>query len=131
MGQKVNPNGFRLGINKTWEAIQTAHVAVLLVDITKGSGDYEEFILIKENGYFWEKYLDGNQYNYDMVIENGRIIDSFCYHSVPLNDGTFLYHQYIKKNIPSNIVKLIPDLTEISTRECCPSEKFNIHKSAI
>ena len=37
----------RLGINKTWEAIQTAHVAVLLVDITKGSGDYEEFILNK------------------------------------------------------------------------------------
>ena len=37
----------QLGINKTWEAIQTAHVAVLLVDITKGSGDYEEFILNK------------------------------------------------------------------------------------
>ena len=37
----------QLGINKTWEAIQTAHVAVLLVDITKGSGDYEECILNK------------------------------------------------------------------------------------
>ena len=37
----------QLGINKTWEAIQTAHVAVLLVDITKGSGDYEELILNK------------------------------------------------------------------------------------
>ena len=37
----------QLGINKTWEAIQTAHVAVLLVDITKGSGDYEESILNK------------------------------------------------------------------------------------
>ena len=37
----------QLGINKTWEAIQTAHVAVLLVDITKGSGDYEEYILNK------------------------------------------------------------------------------------
>ena len=37
----------QLGINKTWEAIQTAHVALLLVDITKGSGDYEEFILNK------------------------------------------------------------------------------------
>ena len=37
----------QLGINKTWEALQTAHVAVLLVDITKGSGDYEEFILNK------------------------------------------------------------------------------------
>ena len=37
----------QLGISKTWEAIQTAHVAVLLVDITKGSGDYEEFILNK------------------------------------------------------------------------------------
>ena len=37
----------QLGINKTWEAIQTAQVAVLLVDITKGSGDYEEFILNK------------------------------------------------------------------------------------
>ena len=37
----------QLGINKTWEAIKTAHVAVLLVDITKGSGDYEEFILNK------------------------------------------------------------------------------------
>ena len=37
----------QLGIRKTWEAIQTAHVAVLLVDITKGSGDYEEFILNK------------------------------------------------------------------------------------
>ena len=78
----------------------------------KKINNYEEFILIKENGYFWEKYLDGNQYNYDMVIENGRIIDSFCYHSFPLNDGTFLYHQYIKKNIPSNIVKLIEELME-------------------
>ena len=37
----------QLGIKKTWEAIQTAHVAVLLVDITKGSGDYEEVILNK------------------------------------------------------------------------------------
>jgi len=37
----------QLGIKKTWEAIQTAHVAVLLVDITKGSGDYEEVILSK------------------------------------------------------------------------------------
>lgn len=37
----------KLGIKKTWEAIQTAHAALLLVDITKGSGDYEEFILNK------------------------------------------------------------------------------------
>jgi len=80
----------------------------------KKINNYEEFILIKENGYFWEKYLDGNQYNYDIVIENGKIIDSFCYHSVPfpLNDGTFLYHQYIKNNIPLNIVKLIEELME-------------------
>lgn len=37
----------QLGIKKTWEAIQSAHVAVLLIDITKGSSDYEEFILNK------------------------------------------------------------------------------------
>lgn len=36
-----------LGIEKTWEAIQSAHIAILLVDITKGSGEYEEFILDK------------------------------------------------------------------------------------
>ena len=78
----------------------------------KKINNYEEFILIKENGYFWEKYLDGEQYNYDIVIKNGKIIDSFCYYSVPLNDGTFLYHQYIKNNIPSNIVKLIEELME-------------------
>lgn len=78
----------------------------------KKINNYEEFILIKDNGYFWEKYLDGAQYNYDIVIKNGKIIDSFCYHSVPLNEGTFLYHQYIKKNIPSNIVNLIENLME-------------------
>jgi hypothetical protein len=76
----------------------------------KKINNYEEFILIKENGYFWEKYLDGDQYNYDLVIENGKIIDSFCYHSMPLNEGTFLYHKYIKNNIPKNIVKLIETL---------------------
>ena len=76
----------------------------------KKINNYEEFILIKENGYFWEKYLDGDQYNYDLVIENGKIIDSFCYHSMPLNEGTFLYHKYIKKNIPLNIIKLIETL---------------------
>lgn len=37
----------QLGIKKTWEAIQSAHVAVLLIDITKGSSDYEESILNK------------------------------------------------------------------------------------
>jgi len=78
----------------------------------KKINNYEEFILIKDNGYFWEKYLDGDQYNYDIVIENGKIIDSFCYHSVPLNEGTFLYHQYIEKKIPPNIVNLIENLME-------------------
>ncbi len=37
----------QLGIKKTWEAIQTSQVALLLVDITKGSDDYEELIINK------------------------------------------------------------------------------------
>uniref|UniRef100_A0A6C0J8F7 ATP-grasp domain-containing protein n=1 Tax=viral metagenome TaxID=1070528 RepID=A0A6C0J8F7_9ZZZZ len=58
-------------------------------------------------GYFYQTYLNGLQYNYDIIMKNGRIIDSFCLESMPLNMGMFKYHKHIEKEIPANIKILL------------------------
>jgi len=58
-------------------------------------------------GYFYQTYLDGLQYNYDIIMKNGCIIDSFCLESMPLKEGMFKYHKYIEKIIPDNIKILL------------------------
>ena len=58
----------------------------------------EEYIKITvENnfaGYFYQPYFEGNQYNYDIIIKDGKILDYFCVESHPLDDGMFDYHEF-------------------------------------
>ena len=93
----------QLGINKTWEAIQTAHVAVLLVDITKGSGDYEEFILnklpkgIKKLRIFNKIDLVTKEANVE--INNNEII---IYLSAKLENGIDLLKNTLIERVSDN-----------------------------
>ena len=93
----------QLGINKTWEAIQTAHVAVLLVDITKGSGDYEEFILnklpkgIKKLRLFNKIDLVTREANVE--INNNEII---IYLSAKLENGIDLLKNTLIERVSDN-----------------------------
>ena len=93
----------QLGINKTWEAIQTAHVAVLMVDITKGSGDYEEFILnklpkgIKKLRIFNKIDLVTREANVE--INNNEII---IYLSAKLENGIDLLKNTLIESVSDN-----------------------------
>ena len=58
-------------------------------------------------GYFYQKYLDGNQYNFDIIINNGEIVDYFCLESKPLKEGMFLYHKYISNKLPQKVKMFI------------------------
>ena len=44
---------------------------------------------------FWQKYLDGIQYNVDINMKNGEIFQYFCVESEPDELGMFKYHKYI------------------------------------
>ena len=63
-------------------------------------------------GYFYQTYLNGLQYNFDIIMKNGRIIDSFCLESMPLKEGMFKYHKYIEKRIPDNIKILLESVLD-------------------
>ena len=61
-------------------------------------------------GMFWQKYLDGIQYNVDINMKNGKIIQYFCVISEPDKDGMFKYHYYEPKYVLSkNIINLLED----------------------
>jgi len=67
-------------------------------------------------GMFWQKYLDGIQYNLDINMSNGKIIQYFCIISEPDNNGMFKYHYYKKNYILSDkIINFIEDLLDTYT----------------
>lgn len=71
----------------------------------------EEFREDKNIGLFWQTYLDGVQYNLDINIKNGKIIQYFCVISEPDNLGMFKYHYYEKNYVlPDKIIILIQKL---------------------
>jgi len=45
-------------------------------------------------GMFWQKFLSGIQYNIDINMKNGEIIQYFCVISEPDEKGMFKYHYY-------------------------------------
>ena len=79
--------------------------------------EYNKLCLNKNlAGYFYQSYLSGTQYNYDIIIRNGKILDYFCTISYPLEDGMFDYHEYIPKKkskpISKKNIKILEDLLE-------------------
>lgn len=65
----------------------------------------------KENNYgmFWQKYLDGIQYNIDIVMNDGNIIQYFTVESEPDSDGRFKYHKYIDYTLNNNLINFIEE----------------------
>ena len=63
----------------------------------KKINNIDEFRKEYNYGMFWQKYLDGTQYNIDINMKNGKIIQYFCVISEPDKEGMFKYHYY-KKN---------------------------------
>lgn len=79
--------------------------------------EYNKLCLDKNlAGCFYQSYLSGTQYNYDIIIRNGKILDYFCTISYPLEDGMFDYHEYIpkkkSKHISEKNIKILEDLLE-------------------
>lgn len=56
----------------------------------------DNYQIKKEYGMFWQKYLDGIQYNFDINMKDGKIIQYFCVISEPGENGMFKYHYYEK-----------------------------------
>jgi hypothetical protein len=76
----------------------------------------EEYKNNNSIGMFWQKYLDGIQYNLDINMLNGKIIQYFCIISEPDKNGMFKYHYY-KKNyiLPDKIKIFIEDILDTYT----------------
>ena len=55
----------------------------------------EEYYENQKDGHFWMPYLDGKHYTVDIILYNGKVIDSFFMESKPLTQGTFDYHVYL------------------------------------
>lgn len=74
----------------------------------KKINNIEEFRKEYNYGMFWQKYLDGTQYNIDINMKNGKIIQYFCVISEPDKEGMFKYHYYEKKyNLSEKIYNFI------------------------
>ena len=54
----------------------------------------EEYNDYKPIGYFWMEYFEDINYNLDIILNNGKIINYLCLISKPENNGTFDYHYY-------------------------------------
>ena len=77
----------------------------------KKINNMEEFENEENYGMFWQKYLEGIQYNVDLNIIDGKVIQYFCVIQVPDLDGKFKYHYYKKDYIlHKKIIKLIENL---------------------
>lgn len=64
-------------------------------------------------GMFWQKYLDGQQYNIDLNMKDGKIIQYFCVNSEPDINGMFKYHYYNKKyRLPKKVKMFIEQMLE-------------------
>lgn len=77
----------------------------------------EDYIDICKNnilaGSFYQKYLTGTNYNYDIIFKNGKIIDYFCMISHPDKEGMFKYHELeLDSKINQNFVFLLEDLLQ-------------------
>ena len=62
----------------------------------KKINNMEEFENEENYGMFWQKYLEGIQYNVDLNIIDGKVIQYFCIYTIPDLDGKFKYHYYKK-----------------------------------
>lgn len=69
----------------------------------------EEYDKNENFGMFWQKYLDGTQYNIDIVMKDGKIIQYFSLESEPDSEGRFKYHKYIDYILDSKVINFIED----------------------
>ena len=60
---------------------------------------------------FWQKYLDGIQYNVDINMKNGEIFQYFCVESEPDELGMFKYHKYIDTyELPEKVITFLQNI---------------------
>jgi hypothetical protein len=77
----------------------------------KKINNIEEFREETNYGMFWQKYLDGIQYNLDINMKNGKIIQYFCVISEPDKNGMFKYHYYERNyNLSEKIYCFIEEI---------------------
>tara|TARA_B100000902_G_C27309511_1_gene917531 strand:- start:2305 stop:3153 length:849 start_codon:yes stop_codon:yes gene_type:complete len=63
--------------------------------------EYDKYL---KDGFFWEEFLEGNQYCIDLVLKNGNILFYSCLLSKAGDNGSFLYHESIPNyQLPDHI----------------------------
>tara|TARA_B100001121_G_scaffold194175_1_gene169682 strand:- start:10665 stop:11501 length:837 start_codon:yes stop_codon:yes gene_type:complete len=73
--------------------------------------NYDDFIKNRYIGMFWQKYLDGIQYNVDINMINGKIFQYFCVVSEPDKLGMFKYHKYIDNyDLPEKVINFLQNV---------------------
>ena len=74
MGQKVNPIGFRLGINRTWDsrwyAGKRAYADLLLVD----GNPLEDFSLLGAQPQWWEAPAPTDIRSMPVIMKGGVLV---------------------------------------------------------
>ena len=65
----------------------------------------EEYFEKLQDGLFWMEYLDGEQYNLDLILLNGEIKYYTCLKSKPYTEGTFEYHESLPNYTINNVIK--------------------------
>ena len=72
--------------------------------------EYDKYL---KDGFFWEEFLEGNQYCIDLVLKNGNILFYSCLLSKAGDNGSFLYHESIPNyQLPDHIRYWINKLTD-------------------
>lgn len=100
---------------------------------TKISSKCEFLRVEKDNiGLFWEKYLSGCQYNIDINMENGKIVQYYTVKSIPDDNGMFKCHYYypkyrLSKKIITFLCKILYNYTGFVNIEVINNYIIEIH----
>lgn len=89
----------------------------------------KEYLLNQKDGFFWEKYLNGNHYTIDIILKDNKIKFVGGYQSFADKNGSFNYHESINYELPIEIVlwinKHLKDYHGLLNLEIIKDDNFN------
>lgn len=67
-----------------------------------------EYLNYQKDGCFWTPYFKGDNYNYDIIFDKGKILTYYTLISKPAINGTFSFHKYSpNEKLSTDIIKLL------------------------
>ena len=68
----------------------------------------EEYENNQIDGHFWMPFFEGDNYNYDIIFDDGKIVSYYTLISKPSINGTFEYHKYaFEEKLPKHVIDLL------------------------